>query len=215
MLILLGGGACGVNADPLERVSWREAAHGDRQSAAPAWTAWRELIDSLRREWVLNGGLNDHVVLAAVNAFWNRIPFVEDRDHWGVEDYWASPAETLLSNGADCEDYVIGKYYTLIEIGVAPQNLRITHATLKDSNLAHMVLAYYPRAKVGADALILDNLTQAIVPTSRRTDLLPVYGFNDQYFWLADDATLQEPSTRIRPWRELRERIAHQHASLP
>ena len=206
VLLVLGGTVAGVRADALAPVAWRAAEQ--QLASTPAWLAWRELIEIQRRQWLRMDPGKERAVLEAVNAFWNRIPYVEDQDHWGVEDYWASPLETLLSNGADCEDYVIGKYFTLIEIGVAAHQLRLTHAALKGSSLPHMVLAYYPRA--GADALILDNLTPAISPSARRTDLLPVYGFNDEYYWLADSTSFREPANRMVRWRELRERIASQ-----
>jgi predicted transglutaminase-like cysteine proteinase len=36
------------------------------------------------------------------------------QDLSGVEDCWATPAEMLSINGADCEDFAIDKYFTLI-----------------------------------------------------------------------------------------------------
>src|SRR5690625_319973 len=48
--------------------------------------------------------------LEAINRFWNQIAVAgEDIDIWGVEDYWASPLETLGVGAADCEDYEIGR----------------------------------------------------------------------------------------------------------
>ena len=60
----------------------------------------------------LSGG--DLELLGSVNTFFNRLPFVADMAHWGVEDYWASPAETFASNGGDCEDFSIAKYFALM-----------------------------------------------------------------------------------------------------
>src|SRR6185503_13896119 len=34
-------------------------------------------------------------LLQPVNRFFNRVPSVTDIGHWGVEDYWATPSETL------------------------------------------------------------------------------------------------------------------------
>src|SRR5687767_3292240 len=48
-------------------------------------------------------------LLDEVNRVLNRIAFVDDEKHWGEEDYWATPAESVASNGADCEDYTIAK----------------------------------------------------------------------------------------------------------
>src|SRR5690242_12777468 len=35
-----------------------------------------------------------------VCRFFSRIPSLTDIGHWGVDDYWATPSETLASNGA-------------------------------------------------------------------------------------------------------------------
>jgi hypothetical protein len=41
-----------------------------------------------------------------------------------------------------------------------------------------MILAYYPAPE--AEPLILDNLITEIRPSSRRTDLFPVFSFNSE-----------------------------------
>ena len=57
--------------------------------------------------------------LKAVNDFFNqRLAYMEDIDNWGVQDYWASPLESLGKGAGDCEDYAIGKYFTLTSLGV-------------------------------------------------------------------------------------------------
>ncbi len=116
-------------------------------------------------------------LLSAVNAFFNRIPFASDLAHWGSKDYWATPAEVLASNGADCEDFSIAKYFTLKEMGVPIDRLRIIYVVATRINQAHMVLAYYPLPD--AIPLILDNLDKQVRPASERPDLVPVYSFND------------------------------------
>ncbi len=67
-------------------------------------------------------------------------------------------------------------------------------------NQAHMVLAYYPAAD--GEPLILDNLEDSVRPASQRTDLVPVYSFNDDELRLAEASRLGSP-TQIRKWREL------------
>ena len=42
-------------------------------------------------------------------------------------DYWATPVESLRKGEADCEDYAIAKYFTLRQLGVADDKLRITY----------------------------------------------------------------------------------------
>ena len=106
---------------------------------------WRQLVRNLdgraRRERI-----------DAVNAFFNRIPYVHDPGNWGVPDYWASPLQ-FLSRAGDCEDYAIAKFVTLRQLGFAGDDLRIV--VLDDLNLgiAHAVLVVVD----GDRLLVLDN----------------------------------------------------------
>lgn len=118
-----------------------------------------------------------------VNAFFNQTRFISDMKHWGKEDYWATPVEMLITNGGDCEDYSIAKYFTLKSAGVADEKMRITYVKALRLNQAHMVLAYYPEPD--ADPLILDNLNKEVKPASERDDLAPVYSFNGAGLWLS------------------------------
>ena len=120
--------------------------------------------------------------LKYVNLFFNQSRFVSDQKHWGKEDYWATPVEMLATNGGDCEDYSIAKYFTLREMGFPIEQLKITYVKALTINQAHMVLAYY--ATPTSEPLILDNLIDEIKPASQRTDLLPVYSFNAEGLWL-------------------------------
>lgn len=138
------------------------------------------------------------------NRFWNEVPYYSDQKHWEITDYWATPIDTLASNGADCEDYAIAKYFSLKELGVPPESLRITYVRTLKLNEAHMVLAYYPTPD--ADPYILDNLTESLVPASERDDLEPVYSFNDDDLWTAT-ASFKGKSGQIRLWSELLARM--------
>ena len=121
--------------------------------------------------------------LRLINDFFNQnIRFVNDDQHWGEVDYWATPYEALGSNGADCEDYVIAKYYSLRQLGVDTQKLRITYVKALRYNQAHMVLSYFPTPD--AVPFVLDNLIASIRPASQRRDLSPVYSFNAEGMWL-------------------------------
>jgi predicted transglutaminase-like cysteine proteinase len=142
--------------------------------------------------------------LVTINRFFNRLPFVSDLSHWQSEDYWATPAEFVASNGGDCEDFSVAKYFLLKELGVPIDKLRITYVTAKRLNQAHMVLAYYPTPD--ADPLILDNLENTVRPASQRTDLVPVYSFNDDELWLAQRGRVGSPA-QIRMWRGLLEKL--------
>lgn len=133
--------------------------------------------------------LNDMEKLQQVNIFFNRIPNESDATHWNDADYWASPMELLASNGGDCEDFALAKYFTLRELGVPDERLRLTYAKAYLRNTgqieSHMVLTYY--SAPGSEPLVLDNLTDAIQPASRRSDLTPSYSFNVAPLWVAHE----------------------------
>ncbi len=143
-----------------------------------------------------------------VNDFFNRVAFVSDEDHWAQRDYWATPIEFLATNGGDCEDFSIAKYFTLKELGIASDKLRITYVKAIELNQAHMVLAYYQSP---ADIpLILDNLIQQISPANERSDLKPIYSFNAESLWLAKRGVSQKAGNAqdLNLWRNLTDRMA-------
>ncbi|MFT4300950.1 MAG: transglutaminase-like cysteine peptidase [Desulfovibrio sp.] len=123
-------------------------------------------------------GKNPMDLLRYVNSFWNTWPYKEDIVNWGVEDYWAIPAEFLKKSG-DCEDYAIVKYFTLKELGIPSENMRIVVVRDTVRNLAHAVLAVY----LNGDAYILDNLSNAVLPHSRIRQYSPQYSVNEVGRW--------------------------------
>lgn len=149
----------------------------------------------------------DDRLLRAVNRFFNRIPSMPDLSHWGAEDYWATPSESLGSNGADCEDYAMAKYFTLKELGVPVSRLRLVYAKTSRSREAHLVLAYYPSPS--SEPLILDNLVGSIESASERSDLIPVYTFNDDdLLWpQAGAPTIRLASTSNRKWKDVLDKL--------
>ena len=68
----------------------------------------------------------------------------------------------------------------------------------------HMVLAYYSRPD--ADPLILDNLDDKVRSASNRTDLAPVYSFNEEDVVHTASGRRGTPQ-QIRAWRDLLERL--------
>lgn len=147
--------------------------------------------------------------LKEINEFWNRIAVGgEDTNIWGVEDYWATPLETLGKAAADCEDYVIGKYFSLIRLGVPADKLRLIYvrAQMGGQSIAHMVLGYYTTPS--AEPLILDNLTGLIRPASQRRDLTPVFSFNSKGVYVSG----KSPSSveGISRWRNLLDKMRNE-----
>ncbi len=139
--------------------------------------------------------------LRKTNEFYNQIPYFSDMEHWGVEDYWATPVEIVASFGGDCEDYAIAKYMTLKDLGVPIDHMRITYVRAINLGVTHMVLAYYPTPD--ADPWILDNLIPEIKLASARTDLVPVYSFNDDDLWLPNGTAKKGGASSVRLWRDV------------
>lgn len=163
--------------------------------------AWQQFIRD-------DDSTGDRQRLERVNAFFNRLTFVSDVIHWSQKDYWATPIEFLASDGGDCEDFALAKYFTLKLLGVAEDKLHLTYVKALTLNQSHMVLTYYE--KPGAVPLILDNLNGAIEPATKRTDLLPVYTFNGSGLWLAKErgkGNLVGKSDRLKLWNDLLDRM--------
>lgn len=145
--------------------------------------------------------------LQRVNDFFNELRFLTDRQHWQQDDYWATPFETLASNGGDCEDFAIAKYFTLRQLGIPARQLRISYVKALRQNQPHMVLTFYPDE---GEPLVLDILEKALLPASQRPDLVPVYHFNADGLWEArtrgQDRRLGDVND-IRLWRDLQTRM--------
>ncbi|MEH6579186.1 MAG: transglutaminase-like cysteine peptidase [Amphritea sp.] len=170
--------------------------------------AWQQLMVDLADE-------SEEEKLLQVNRFFNQLRFIDDILHWKKSDYWATPVEFLITNGGDCEDFSIAKYYTLRELGVPIEKMSIAYVKALRLNQAHMVLTYYPTPT--ATPLILDNLIPEIKPANRRPDLAHVYSFNGDNLWLSKKgrrSTLVGTSDQLKPWVQLRSRIVNQNINL-
>lgn len=174
----------------------------------PATPAARQRID----EWAAllknppQGTIQDK--LNQVNRFFNaRMAFKDDIVVWHQQDYWATPIEFLRKGAGDCEDFALAKYFTLREMGVPANQLRMTYVKALQLNQAHMVVTWY--ATPDAIPLVLDNLKTAILPATQRTDLLPVYAFNGEGLWLPQSGGNKRvgDSKRLSRWQDLLTRM--------
>ena len=183
-----------------------EKQYGDY--ARQRLVSWRNLINDHQQ-------VNAVEKLEKVNNFINSLEFVNDIDHWGKDDYWATPLQMLASNGGDCEDFSIAKYFTLREMGIPAERLKLTYVKALRLNQAHMVLTYFPSPD--ADPLVLDNLVEEIRPASERDDLLPVYSFNGEGLWVAKLRGGERrvgKAKRLSRWQEVIARIDREQVSL-
>lgn len=172
-------------------------------AAGSALRDWAKMLDDNRQQ-------TTDIKLAKVNEFFNRrIAFADDQVVWGKSDFWATPFETMTKGKGDCEDFVIAKYFSLLDMNVPDAQLRLIYVRARvggpSSALqqAHMVLAYYPAPD--ADPLILDNLITDIRPAARRADLAPVFSFNRQgmFAGAAAGAAAAGGTERLSAWQDL------------
>jgi len=193
--------AIGLAAPDLDKMqTLAQQRYGTPASETVA--AWRKLMIDSRP-------LSDLEKLNKVNAFFNRRMLYEtDLAIWQQEDYWATPLELMGRAAGDCEDLAIAKYITLQLLGVNNQNLRLIYVRAKvgASSVAHMVLGYYPQP--AEEPLILDNLITSVRIASQRTDLSPVFSFNNEGLWAGGAATSSaDPTARLSRWRDVLERM--------
>jgi predicted transglutaminase-like cysteine proteinase len=171
------------------------------QTPVRLFNDWQTLINEAR-------SIPEPDKLKRINDFFNRrVQFGDDQTIWNAPDYWATPLETIGKGAGDCEDFAIVKYFSLKELGVAKEKLRLTYVKAKiggaSSNVsqAHMVLTYY--ATTDAEPLVLDNLLNDIRPASRRPDLTPVFSFNSDGIFTGVAAQPTGPVDKLSRWKDL------------
>ena len=155
--------------------------------------------------------------LLGVNAFFDEhIQYATDDIVFKEKDYWATPSELFGHSRGDCEDYAIAKYVALLHLGIDSSKLRLIYVKAKIGRSrvtqAHMVLGYYDSPS--SDPLVLDSLVSNVLPGSQRTDLIPVFSFNDSGIWQPGKATQVSSSTsRLSRWRDVIERMKQEGIS--
>jgi predicted transglutaminase-like cysteine proteinase len=172
----------------------------DRTEIAEAWKYMlHELAD-----------LPDEEKIKRVSRFFHRnLGQDSDMNIWGVEDYWATPLETMGMGKGDCNDWAIAKYYSLRIAGIDDDSLRLIYTTAEirsgwsSRTEPHMVLGYYPEA--GSVPLIMDNIDSRVRLASQRRDLRPVFSFNSEGMWqgAAGASTGGSSTASLSSWGDL------------
>ncbi|WP_417551338.1 transglutaminase-like cysteine peptidase [Methylophaga sp.] len=169
----------------------------------------RQRVESWQSLMQEGNELSELEKLTLVNDFFNsNVQFVDDILLWNKADYWATPIEMLSLGAGDCEDYSIAKYFTLKQLGVDEDKLRITYVKAINLDQAHMVLTYFENKR--SIPLVLDNLINEIQPANRRQDLVPVYSFNGTGLWLAKsrgEGQRVGDASRLSLWEDLAARM--------
>lgn len=147
------------------------------------------ILNRLEKYQTLKNQIKDYELirkLSHVNSFINKILPAYDISTTSSIDYWATPKEFLLQGHGDCEDYVIAKYFTLLEIGIPKEKLYFAVVNIKGQKDAHMILLYVEDKN--SSPLVLDNLSSNVIPFTKRPKLIPNFAFNeiDSYLFTAN-----------------------------
>ena len=170
-LALLLAAGCAVSGPepafrrpPAAEGKWERVREAEKTRPSFHSGGIRGLESRTNAEWLALAASLEHAPLtrrlAEVNAFFNRWPYREDKDVYGVAEYWATPAEFAVSSG-DCEDYAIAKYYALRHLGVPAARLRVATVWNRTRGEAHAVLVAYGDE---AEVFILDNFSDRVRP---------------------------------------------------
>ncbi len=154
-----------------ERVAFSRCIADSTSCTTAALTNWRRIVH-------LADSLGPRQKLGTVNSYFNRWPYRQDRELYGLSEHWATPRE-FMSRAGDCEDYAIAKYWALREVGFGPDDLRIVILRDEIRNVSHAVLAVY----LVEDIVILDNLSEQIFSHSKYKHYVPQYSMNETARW--------------------------------
>ncbi len=148
---------------------WKRIMTQAAARSTTAATPWQDLVAGLSGEHPLRQ-------LDAVNRYFNRIPYAEDQDNYGVQDHWATPEEFVRRNVGDCEDYSIAKYTALRAMGWSADSLLVVVIRDHKYKVNHAALA----AKVDGQWYYLDNRASRVLTPSDVPFYQPVYALNER-----------------------------------
>jgi predicted transglutaminase-like cysteine proteinase len=150
-----------------------------------------------------------------------RLQYVNEKVHnpqspEGVSDYWQTPKQSLERGLGDCDDYAIGKFFTLRTLGVPEKNLRLMFGLLHYPKEHHLNLGYVPCPEdASCDVYLADNYDAIVRPLSKRTNFAPIVAFNVVKWWACKKNTegkntflprAQNPRA-LKKWSDVLERM--------
>ena len=141
-------------------------------SCLPGLRRWQKLIQSVQ-------SLPPLQQLNRLNPAINGMAsYADDSVIYGARDYWASPGE-FLNGRADCEDYAVVKYFTLLQLGFAPKQLRIVIVKDRNRGVLHAVLT----VELGSKIYVLDSLRSEPVEQQFVLKYEPISSINTEGRW--------------------------------
>lgn len=160
--------------------------------------AWQKLIDN-------NQSKPERLKLSLVNDFFNLAQFIENKNQTKKGSHWSTPSELLMTDSGGYEDFVVAKYFTLKALGVDESKIYLTYVTSTRLKKSHMVLTYFSSPK--SIPLVLDSLTDRILPASDRKDLIPIYSFNGNGLVLSQQRGASGNNDSMQEWNRLLQKL--------
>lgn len=137
--------------------------------------------NSLRRAIESANDRGTREKLEIINRTVNRVlRYQTDMENYGLEDYWATPIETLVHGRGDCEDYAILKMAAAKEAGISLEAMSVVVVRDTHREVYHAVLAV--RTKDGY--FILDNLEDEVRLDQNSPEYQPLYSVSVDKMWL-------------------------------
>jgi predicted transglutaminase-like cysteine proteinase len=125
-------------------------------------------------------GLSLPEQLKKVKADEAGIPYVKDSKNYNVNDYWATPYETLSKGSGDTEDDAILAYYALRAAGVPAASMRVMAVYIKVQKAGRAILVVDTTPK----PLILSDLEPKVMSVQQAAVLMqPLLGFDEDGWW--------------------------------
>ena len=164
---LFGTVALPVRADRYA-AGWRRAARD------------ASFLPSMQRLVAPARGLAREQQIAYVQAAVTRnVRWISDATEWGLQDYWASAAETLQHGAGDMEDRAIVKMQALRTLGFPTRDLYLTMGRDKVGGPITVLLA-----RLGPRFYVLDDLGGAPIAADRRQGFEPMITLGHNTSWI-------------------------------
>ena len=84
-----------------------------------------------------------------------------------------------MARSGDCEDFAIAKFFALRQLGFGEREMRVVILMDEIRGIGHAVLAIYESDEI----VILDSLSNMILPHSRYKHYRPQYSMNETTRW--------------------------------
>ena len=145
---------------------------GEEKDCSAGLRKWQALLHSMEN-------LPPKEQLEKLNPAINQMAeYADDDVIYGVEDYWATPAE-FFKGRADCEDYALVKLFSLLELGFAPDQLRLAIVKDRRRQVLHAILA----VRLEGKTYVMDSLENEPVEQQAVLKYEPVYSLNTKARW--------------------------------